>query len=201
MPVNELDCFRHKALERELWFARGRACLLRAALLVGVLYVTPKLGWTVVAGGTPAAAVPFVIPALAVLGLYGLHRARFLDRLAIRAEARLNRLTQGDGFESETLAERSFAWNGGVTKTEFDPRRGAWLSALVVGVVGVVWILLMFRGCQEAIRMLLPRTFALILWQVSFVAWIVGAGQLFWLHFRRPPELPSAVPPTQPPAA
>ena len=145
-------------------------------------------------GGGAGIIMPFILQALGTLLLFGLHRARFYEKLTARTESRINQLLSAEVLEEGLLSERWLRVGAFPKRAEFDSKRGQWLAVWLAGTFAAVWLISSFVGCTEALRAFRYETGTLVVWAVSFLVWTIFNLGFFWYHLSRPAPQPSEKP-------
>ncbi len=192
--MQDLERLRYEALTREHWILRTKAAVVRLGVLAVAIYATWRLGLMTLAGGGAGIIVPFVFQALGTLLLFGLHRARFYEKLRARTESRINQFLSAEVLEEGSLSELWLRVGKPPTKAEFDAKRGQWLGLWLAGTFAAVWLICSFVGCMEAMRAFKYDTGTLIVWALAFLVWTTGNFGFFWYHLSRPAQQPSEKP-------
>ena len=192
--MQDLERLRYECLTREHLILRTKAVGIRVGALAFALFATWHLGWTASAVGGAGVITSFVFQGLATLILFALHWGRFYDVLAARTESRINLLLAFVVCEEQSLGERWLRTGGFPRTAEFDSKRGAWLAWWTVGTIAAIWIVCVFVGCIDALRVLKDNGGKLIVWLFAFTVWTTFNLGFFWLHMTRPASMPSVNP-------
>lgn len=192
--MQDLERLRYEALTREHLILRTKAAVVRLGVLTVAVYAPWRLGLITLVDEKARIIMPFVFQALGTLLLFGLHRARFYEKLTTRTEARLNQFLSAEVLEEGLLKERWLRDGMLPKKAEFDLKRGQWLSVWLAGTFAAVWLICSFVGCMEAMRAFKYDLGTLIVWAVSFLAWTTCNVGFFWYHLSRPAQQPSEKP-------
>ena len=192
--MQDLERLRYEALTREQCILRAKAVGIRLAVLTVAVYATWRLGLMTLAGGGAGIIMPFIFQALGTLLLFGLHRARFYEKLTARTEARINQLLSAEVMEESSLSERWLRVGKLPARAEFDGKRGQWLAVWLAGTFAAVWLICSFVGCMEALRAFRNETGTLVVWALSFLVWTTFNLGFFWYHLSRSAPQPSEKP-------